>query len=60
MVEIIKREYLKTWEITHSSVSSGLYQYNEIGYLEQHEPEDGVPYEEDKTQALAMALNGKN
>ena len=60
VVEIIKREYLKTLEITHSRVLSGLYQYNEIGYLEQYESQDGVPSEEDRTQVLAMALEGKN
>jgi hypothetical protein len=59
VVEIIKREYLKTSEITQSRVLSGLYQYNEIGYLEQHESDDSMP-SEDRMQALAMALEGKN
>jgi len=60
VVEIIKREYLKTLEMTHSRVLSGLYQYNEIGYLEQDESQDGMHSEEDRAQALAMALEGKN
>jgi hypothetical protein len=60
VVEIIKREYLKTLEMTHSRVLSGLYQYNEIGYLEQDESQDSMPSEEDRAQALAMALEGKN
>lgn len=59
VVEIIKREYLKTLEITQSRVLSGLYQYNEIGYLEQHESDDSIP-SEDRMQVLAMALEGKN
>ena len=34
VVEIIKREYLKTLEITRSTRLHGLHQYNEIGTLE--------------------------
>jgi len=34
VVEIIKREYLKTLETTHSTRFHGLHQYNEIGTLE--------------------------
>ena len=34
VVEIIKREYLKTLETTHSARFHGLHQYNEIGILE--------------------------
>ena len=34
VVEIIKREYLKVLETTHSTRLHGLYQYNEIGTLE--------------------------
>jgi hypothetical protein len=59
VVEIIKREYLKTLKVTHSRVLSGLYQYNEIGYLERHELQQTMPSEEDRTRALAMALEGK-
>jgi hypothetical protein len=59
VVEIIKREYLKTLEMTRSNVLSGLHQYNEIGYLEQ-ETEGSVPSGWDRTQALAMVLEGKN
>jgi hypothetical protein len=47
VVEIIKREYLKTVEMNDSHVVAGLHQYNEIGYLEQR-------------QALALALEGTN
>jgi|SRR5882762_2262686 hypothetical protein len=59
VVEIIKREYLKTLKVTHSRVLSGLCQYNEIGYLERHELQQTMPSEEDRTRALAMALEGK-
>ena len=34
VVEIIKREYLKILETTHSARFHGLHQYNEIGTLE--------------------------
>lgn len=34
VVEIIKREYLKKLEATHSRRFLGLHQYNEIGTLE--------------------------
>jgi hypothetical protein len=34
VVEIIKREYLKMLETTHSTRLHGLHQYNEIGTLE--------------------------
>ena len=34
VVEIIKREYLKILETTHSTRLHGLHQYNEIGTLE--------------------------
>jgi hypothetical protein len=34
VVEIIKREYLKTLATTHSTRLHGLHQYNEIGTLE--------------------------
>ena len=34
VVEIIKREYLKLLETTHSTRFQGLHQYNEIGTLE--------------------------
>jgi len=35
VVEIIKREYLKVLETTHSTRLLGLHQYNEIGTLEE-------------------------
>lgn len=60
VVEIVKREYLKTLEITHSRVLSGLHQYNEIGYLEQYDPKETVLSYEERTKALTMALEGKN
>jgi hypothetical protein len=46
-------------KVTHSRVLSGLCQYNEIGYLERHELQQTMPSEEDRTRALAMALEGK-
>lgn len=57
VVEIIKREYLKTLEISHSRSLVGLYQYNEIGFLEH---EAGEPAERNRAQSIALALEGKN
>jgi hypothetical protein len=48
VVEIIKREYLKTREVDQLR---GLHQYNEIGCLETDEPRE---------VELAEALEGKN
>lgn len=57
VVEIIKREYLNTSEMT---VLSGLHQYNEISYLEQGELSDIITDDGNREQALATALEGKN
>jgi len=57
-VEIIKREYLKTLDTGHSTQLSGLYQYNEIGYLEDLDldrPRDDYGIED-----LTYALSGKH
>lgn len=59
VVEIIKREYLKTLEMKHSTRLSGLHQYNEVGSLEELglTPDN----EEDDQRALELirALEGK-
>jgi len=54
VVEIIKREYLKTLKL---SKLSGLHQYNEIGYLEDLQDNASG---ESRTNALVLALEGKN
>jgi len=61
VVEIIKREYLKTLETKHSSKLSGLHQYNEIGCLEDLGLDEGMDTRgENGKITLAMALEGKN
>jgi len=67
-VEIIKREYLKSLELKHSTRLTGLYQYNELGCLEDLEPEDNrmeedtpqATNEEARVQNIVQALGGKN
>lgn len=58
VVEIIKREYIKTLELKHSPRLHGLHQYNYFGCLE--EPELHARTEEARTAALALALEGKH
>ncbi|TFY72052.1 hypothetical protein EVG20_g978 [Dentipellis fragilis] len=56
VVEIIKREYLKTIDMQKELEKSGLYQYNEIGYLEEEqEVEESL---EDRADMIAKALDG--
>jgi hypothetical protein len=68
VVEIIKREYLKSLELKHSTRLTGLYQYNELSCLEDLEPEDNrmeedtpqATNEEARVQNIVQALGGKN
>lgn len=69
VVEIIKREYIKTLELKHSTRLAGLHQYNEIGCLEQESELDlksaeGSTSAENtdarRMDALAVALDGKH
>ncbi|KAL6307495.1 hypothetical protein BKA93DRAFT_815859 [Sparassis latifolia] len=62
VVEIIKREYLKTLDLALADQGklSGLHQYNQVGELQKAIATDapGNP-EEDRLNALALALQGK-
>ncbi len=63
VVEIIKREYLKTVDpaLAQAGSISGLHQYNEIGDLEEQGLLEGTGDEEqDRIQSLAQALQGRN
>lgn len=68
VVEIIKREYLKSLELKHSTRLTGLHQYNELGCLEDLEAEDNrmeqdtlqAANEEARVQNIVQALGGKN
>lgn len=63
VVEIIKREYLKTLDpaLAQAGSLSGLHQYNEMGDLEEHGLVEGTGNEEqDRLESLAHALQGRN
>lgn len=63
VVEIIKREYLKTLDpsLADSGSIVGLHQYNEIGDVEVELPESPAGNPEDVRQAeITKALLGKN
>ncbi|EEB90367.1 hypothetical protein MPER_11435 [Moniliophthora perniciosa FA553] len=63
VVEIIKREYIKLLEQKHSSRLTGLHQYNAFGSLEELgmcTPDASVNEEDQRTERLKMALEGKN
>ncbi|TBU25179.1 hypothetical protein BD311DRAFT_728165 [Dichomitus squalens] len=63
VVEIIKREYLKTLDPTlaRQGSLSGLHQYNEIGSLEEEGLLEGSGNDEqDRQEALLQALSGRN
>ncbi|KAF4604335.1 hypothetical protein EYR40_001514 [Pleurotus pulmonarius] len=62
VVEIIKREYVKTLASSKSSRLIGLHQYNEIGCLEDLEPlkQKSQVTEEERTADILQALEGKN
>lgn len=68
VVEIIKREYLKSLELKQSTRLTGLHQYNELGCLEDLEAEDNrmeqdtpqAANEEARVQNIVQALGGEN
>jgi hypothetical protein len=54
-VEIIKREYLKTLDVSSGQLT-GLHQYNELLWEER----GGIPIEgEDRASGITRALEGK-
>ncbi|KAG6892861.1 hypothetical protein C0992_012180, partial [Termitomyces sp. T32_za158] len=56
VVEIVKREFIKSLAAKRSPRLAGLHQYNEIGCLENTEP----AVEEDRTAEIRRALSGSN
>ena len=63
VVEIIKREYLKTLDpgLAERGSLSGLHQYNEIGdIVEAGHVEREADAEEERLESLAQALQGRN
>ena len=73
VVEIIKREYLKILETTHSTKLHGLHQYNEIGILEDlglvvtstsNQTADAIELESarevERSQNIIEAISGKH
>ncbi|RDX43990.1 hypothetical protein OH76DRAFT_1389803 [Lentinus brumalis] len=63
VVEIIKREYLKTMDpaLAEAGSLSGLHQYNEVGDLaDAGYAESAESAEEDRLQSLARALQGRH
>ncbi|KAG5650635.1 hypothetical protein H0H81_011532 [Sphagnurus paluster] len=56
VVEIVKREFIKSLEAKHSPRLAGLHQYNEIGCLEQPD----ASTEGDRAAEIARALSGTN
>ena len=63
VVEIIKREYLKTVDpkLPEAGLLSGLHQYNEVGSLEEEGLMDAAEdAEEARVETVARALQGKD
>ncbi|KAJ7634584.1 hypothetical protein FB45DRAFT_789813 [Roridomyces roridus] len=65
VVEIIKREYVKKLDLEHSSILTGLHQYNEIGTLEElglvaPVADDQQDAETRRSQEIMAALQGKS
>lgn len=59
VVEIIKREYLVAMNAKRSPHLVGLFQYNEMGSLEDHEKEEGEEESTgDRMKMIAEALAG--
>ncbi|GLB39401.1 hypothetical protein LshimejAT787_0605630 [Lyophyllum shimeji] len=58
VVEIVKREFIKSLQAKHSPRLAGLHQYNEIGCLEDLEMFAEEPREEDRATEIARALSG--
>ncbi|KAG5646023.1 hypothetical protein DXG03_004625 [Asterophora parasitica] len=61
VVEIVKREFVKSLEAKHSPRLAGLHQYNKIGCLEDLGlAMDAPQVEEDRATEIARALSGVN
>ena len=65
VVEIIKREYIKVLQEKRSNRMNGLYQYNEIGTLEQlgvsvSRSTEEISPEDARSQQIMEALSGRN
>ncbi|KAF5380131.1 hypothetical protein D9615_006232 [Tricholomella constricta] len=60
VVEIVKREFIKSLEAKHSLRLAGLHQYNEIGCLEDLGVLEEEPEKEDRATEIARALSGSN
>ncbi|KAF8805682.1 hypothetical protein BYT27DRAFT_7065537, partial [Phlegmacium glaucopus] len=62
VIEIIKREYLKVLETTHSPRLLGLHQYNEIGTLEDLADANELESARDvkRSQGIIQAISGKH
>ncbi|KAF9044612.1 hypothetical protein BDZ89DRAFT_1008576 [Hymenopellis radicata] len=64
VVEIIKREYIKTLELSHSTRLLGLHQYNQVGSLEElglaPVVDETIDEGEQRAENLIKALEGKN
>jgi hypothetical protein len=60
IVEIVKREFLKSLAAKHSPRLAGLHQYNELGCLEDLDTVEQRPETpQERAAAIAMALEGK-
>jgi hypothetical protein len=59
VAEIIKREYLLAMDAKRMPDLVGLYQYNEIGCIENGVENEGEDDAEDRMKMLAEALEGK-
>ncbi|KAJ3550767.1 hypothetical protein NMY22_g243 [Coprinellus aureogranulatus] len=68
VVEIVKREYMKDLKEKRASRMKGLYQYNEVGILEEEqggesdedEEEESANREGRRAEKIIEALSGKN
>ena len=60
VVEIIKREYIKTLEQTHSTRMHGLHQYNHFVSVSHYSTStvEEVQTEEERAARIAEALGG--
>ncbi|KAG6917759.1 hypothetical protein DXG01_001164 [Tephrocybe rancida] len=59
VIEIVKREFIKSLEAKHSPRLTGLHQYNEIGYIEALLPPVKASTE-DRAEEIRRALSGSN
>lgn len=60
VVEIIKREYIKSLHEKHSTRLIGLHQYNKLGTLEELGYGETEDTQDSRDQQIAYALDGKN